>query len=410
VLKKAILSREGVNPSSTNRDSTGYRRGGINSRPHCGVYIHIPFCVAKCRYCDFISRPLAAGALAPYLAALEREITAAAADAERRAATVFFGGGTPSLLSGRQLSRLLDVVHSTFAVEPGAEISIEANPGTLTAAKAADFKALGVNRVSLGVQSLDDQLLARIGRRHTRHEALAAFELLRAAGFDNLGIDLIHGLPGQTPALWRRDLARAIELEPEHLSLYALGIEAGTPFAAERAAGRLALPGEDEELGMLSLARELTAQAGYERYEISNFARPGRRCRHNLDCWNLGEYRGFGAGAHSFVRSPAPLRLANTPDVDDYVLRISSGGDAVAMREEPSPRRLAGEALMLGLRTTAGVDETAFAVAHGREPAALFPDAAALGSEKGWLERSGGQLRLTESGILLSNEIFRLLF
>ena len=252
-------------------------------------------------------------------------------------------------------------MRAAFAVEPGAEISIEANPGTLTAAKAADFKALGVNRVSLGVQSLDDALLARIGRRHTRRDALAAFELLRAAGFDNLGIDLIHGLPGQSPAIWRRDLARAIDLGPEHLSLYALGIEAGTPFAADLAAGRLELPGEHEELEMLALARELTARAGYERYEISNFARPGRRCRHNLDCWNLGEYRGFGAGAHSFLRSPAPLRLANTPDIDDYVRRIAAGGDAVAMREEPSPRQFAGEALMLGLRTADGVDETAFA-------------------------------------------------
>ena len=374
-----------------------------------GVYVHIPFCVAKCRYCDFVSRPLADGALGPYLAALEREI-AAAPEAGRRAGTVFLGGGTPSLLDGPQLARLLAAVRASFALEAGAEISIEANPGTLTAAKAREFLALGVNRVSLGVQSLDDAVLARIGRRHTAREAIAAFELLRAAGCGNLGVDLIHGLPGQSPAIWRRDLARAIDLGPEHLSLYALGVEAGTPFAADLAAGRLGLPGEREELEMLALARELTADAGYERYEISNFARPGRRCRHNLDCWNLGEYRGFGAGAHSFLRSPAPLRLANTPDSDDYVLRIGAGRDAVVMREEPSPRQFAGEALMLGLRTMAGVDEAAFILEHGASPASLFPEAASLGSERGWLERSGGRLLLTESGILFSNEIFRLLF
>ena len=374
-----------------------------------GIYVHVPFCIAKCRYCDFVSRPLAAGALEPYLAALEREI-AAAPEAGRQAGTVFFGGGTPSILSGRQLGRLLEAVGAAFAVEPGAEISIEANPGTLTAAKAADFKALGVNRVSLGVQSLDDELLARSGRRDTRRDALAAFELLRAAGFDNIGIDLIHGLPRQSPSIWRRDLARAIDLGPEHLSLYALGIEAGTPFAADLAAGRLELPAEREELEMLALARELTARAGYERYEISNFARPGRHCRHNLDCWRLGEYRGFGAGAHSFLRSPAPLRLANTPDIDGYVRRVASGEDAVAMREEPSPRQFAGEALMLGLRTADGVDETAFAGEHGAAPAALFPEAAALCGENGWTESGGGRLRLTESGILFSNEIFRLLF
>jgi oxygen-independent coproporphyrinogen-3 oxidase len=374
-----------------------------------GVYVHIPFCVAKCRYCDFVSRPLAAGALEPYLAALEREI-AAAPEAGRRAGTVFFGGGTPSLLDGGQLGRILAAVRSTFSVEPAAEISVEANPGTLSAAKAADFQALGVNRVSLGVQSLDDDLLARVGRRHTRRDALAAFELLRAAGFDNLGVDLIHGLPGQSPSTWRRDLARAIDLGPEHLSLYALGIEAGTPFAADRAAGRLELPGEHEELEMLALARELTARAGYERYEISNFARPGRRCRHNLDCWNLAEYRGFGAGAHSFLRTPAPLRLANTPDVDDYVLRVASGEGAVALREEPAPRQFAGEALMLGLRTADGIEEAAFERAHGAPPAALFPDAAALGDANGWIESVGGRLRLTASGLLFSNQIFRLLF
>ncbi len=385
------------------------RRGGIHSRPRFGIYLHIPFCVAKCHYCDFVSRPLSAGALEPYLAALEWEI-AAAPEAGRRAGTVFFGGGTPSLLSGRQLARLFEVVRTTFVVEAGAELSMEANPGTLTAAKAADYRALGVNRVSLGVQSLDDTLLARLGRRHTRRDAIAAFGLLRAAGFDNLGMDLIHGLPGQSPEIWRRDLTQAIELSPEHLSLYALGIEAGTSFAAEREAGRLALPGEREELEMLAIARELTAGAGYERYEISNFARPGRRCRHNLDCWNLGEYRGFGAGAHSFLRSPSPLRLANTPDVDEYVRRIMAGNEATTMREEPSPRQFAGEALMLGLRTADGIGEAAFAQAHGAPPSALFPEATALSIENRWIEISGGQLRLTDSGILFSNEIFRLLF
>ena len=409
MLKKTRLSQEGVNPSPTHRDGTGGSRGGIHSRARFGIYIHVTFCVAKCGYCDFVSRPLAAGALEPYLAALQREI-AAAPEAGRRVGTVFFGGGTPSLMNGGQLARLLAAVRSVFAVDAGAEISIEANPGTLSATKAADFRALGVNRVSLGVQSLDDSLLTRIGRRHTRGEALAAFRMLRAAGFDNLGLDMIHGLPGQTPAIWRRDLSRAIELGPEHLSLYALGVESGTPFAEERAAGRLELPSEQEELEMLALARELTAPAGYEHYEISNFACPGRRCRHNNDCWNLGEYRGFGAGAHSFLRKPSPLRLANTPDSDDYVLRISSGSDAVVMREEPSPRQFAGEALMLGLRTSDGIDETAFALMHGASFAALFPETAALGVENGWLESVGGNLRLTETGILFSNEIFRQLF
>ena len=161
---------------------------------------------------------------------------------------------------------------------------------------------------------------------------------------------------------------------------------------------------------MSQLMYDATAAAGYERYEISNFARPGRRCRHNLDCWRLGEYRGFGAGAHSFLRAPAPLRLANTPDTEEYVRRIAAGGDAVATREEPPPRQFAGEALMLALRTADGVDETDFAQTHGAAPGDLFPEAAALGEAQGWIESVGGRLRLTENGILFSNELFRLLF
>jgi oxygen-independent coproporphyrinogen-3 oxidase len=374
-----------------------------------GVYIHIPFCTARCRYCDFVSRALAPGLLEPYLEALRLEIVSAA-EAGARAGSVFLGGGTPSLLSGGQLGGLLGTVRETFDLAPAAEVTIEANPGTLSGRTAAAYRAHGVNRVSLGVQSFDDALLARIGRQHTGREAVAAYEALRRAGFDNVGLDLIHGLPGQTPALWRRDLSRAVSLGPEHLSLYALGVEEGTPLAGDLRAGRLALPSEREELEMLSLAVELPSAAGYERYEISNFSLPGRRCRHNLDCWNLVEYRGFGAGAHSFLRSPSPRRTANTSDSEDYVRRIAAGADAVCLRDELSPRQLAGEALMLGLRTADGIDETVFAVTHGAPPAALFPEAAALGDERGWLERADGRLRLTERGILFSNEIFRVLF
>jgi oxygen-independent coproporphyrinogen-3 oxidase len=374
-----------------------------------GVYVHIPFCLARCRYCDFVSRALGPGSLEPYLAALEREITAAP-EAGRRAGTVFLGGGTPSLLSGNQAGRLLGAVHSTFEIAADAEITIEANPGTITAAKAAAFRALGVNRVSLGVQSFDDPLLARIGRRHTGREAEEAYRALRQAGFDNIGLDFIQGLPGQTPALWNRDLSRAVGLGPEHLSLYALGVEEDTPLAGDLRAGRLRLPAEEETLEMLARSVELTTAAGYERYEISNFALPGRSCRHNLDCWSLGEYRGFGPGAHSFVRAPLPRRFANTPDIDDYIRRVCAGADAATQREEPSPRQFAGEALMLALRTSAGVDERSFVDEHGASPEQLFPESVALGSERGWLETVGGRLRLTEPGILFSNEIFRLLF
>jgi oxygen-independent coproporphyrinogen-3 oxidase len=382
---------------------------GSFQRPALGVYVHIPFCVAKCGYCDFVSRPLAPGALEPYLAALAREI-AAAPEAGRRAGTVYVGGGTPSLLAPEQLGSVLAAVRSRFFVDPDAEITIEANPGTLSLAAAEGYRALGVNRVSLGVQSLDDALLARLGRRHRAAEAVAAFELLRAAGFRNIGLDLMHGLPGQTSRIFERDLACAVALRPEHLSLYALGIEEGTPFAGDLRRGRLDLPAEEEELRMLAAARALTAAAGYEHYEISNFALAGRCCRHNMDCWSLGEYRGFGAGAHSFLRRPAPVRFANAADIDAYVRLAGSGETAVALHEEPDPRRLAGEALMLALRTADGVEEASFAQQHGGPPAELFPEALTLGLERGWLERDAGRLRLTETGMLFSNQIFRLLF
>jgi oxygen-independent coproporphyrinogen-3 oxidase len=374
-----------------------------------GIYVHIPFCEAKCGYCDFASVPLAPGALEPYLDALVREI-AAAPEAGRRAATVFFGGGTPSILPGGQLERVLATVRAAFVVDPDAEITLETNPGTLDTAKAAAWRALGVNRISLGVQSLDDGVLARIGRRHTAHEALAAYDLLRAGGFTNIGLDLIHGLPGQTPALWRRDLARAIALGPEHLSLYALGVEEGTAFHRELLDGRLALPSEEAVAEMTGTAVALTAAAGLERYEVSNWARPGFRCRHNLDCWSLREYRAFGAGAHSFLRRPGPVRFANERHPDTYARLIREHGDAVALREEPGPRQLAGEALMLGLRICDGVDEAAFTAAHGASWHELFPEAAALGEGHGWFERARGRLRLTQEGLLFSDSLFRLLF
>jgi oxygen-independent coproporphyrinogen-3 oxidase len=383
--------------------------GAPASPPPFGVYVHVPFCVARCTYCDFVSRPLAPGALEPYLAALEREI-AGGGGPRRPATTVYVGGGTPSLLAPAQLARVLDAVRAAHGIAPGAEVTMEANPGTLTPASAAGYRACGVNRVSLGVQSLDDALLARLGRRHDARDAEAAFGLLRAAGFDNVGLDLIHGLPGQTPAVWRRDLARALAWRPEHLSLYALGVEAGTPLAAGLQAGRLALPAEDEELAMLEDAVALTAAAGYERYEISNFALPGRRCRHNADCWALAEYRGCGAAAHSFLRSPRPVRSANVPDAAEYARRVAAGEDPAEWREEPAPARLAGEAAMLALRTSDGIDEAPFAAAHGAPWDALFPEAAALGRERGWIERAGGRAHLTGQGMLFSNAIFRLLF
>jgi oxygen-independent coproporphyrinogen-3 oxidase len=376
-----------------------------------GLYLHFPFCLSKCRYCDFASRPAAPGEVGRYLEALRREIAASVVPGGRRpASTIYLGGGTPTLLEAPQLGVVLGELRAAHPPADGAEVTIEANPGTVSARKAAALAALGVNRVSLGVQSFDDAQLRGLGRTHSAAEAEAAFGILRRAGFGNVGIDLIHSLPGQRPAAWRRDLARAVALAPEHLSLYALTLEPGTPLARERDRGALPLPSEEEELEMLADAREMTAAAGYERYEVSSFARPGFRSRHNTDTWSLAEYRGFGAAAHSFRRLPAPERTANAADIAAYTGAVLAGRSPVAHRETVPPLRLAGEALMLALRTRDGVDAAAFAAEHGAPPAALFPGAARLGAARGWLEEAGGRLRLTEEGILLSNQLFRLLF
>jgi len=338
-----------------------------------------------------------------------REI-AGAQEAGRRVATVYFGGGTPSLLAPGALGEVLDALGRVFAIDADAEVTIEVNPGTVDRGSAAALRRLGFNRASLGVQSLDDATLARIGRTHSAAQAREAFAALRAAGFGNVGVDLIHGLPGQTPAAWRSGLREAVALGPEHLSLYALGLEAGTPLAEAAAHGALALPGEEEEMEMLRIAAAEAAAGGYERYEISNWARPGFRSRHNLACWRLAEYRGFGAAAHSFLRRPEPVRLANLDDPAAYAEAVAAGRPPLAAAEEPDPQRLAGEALMLALRTTEGADEAAFAAAHGGAPAELFPGAVAHGLRRGWLERAAGRLRLTGSGLLFSNAVFRDLF
>jgi oxygen-independent coproporphyrinogen-3 oxidase len=307
-------------------------------------------------------------------------------------------------ISRRIYPELVDALRQEFDVVANQEDTSLGADGLAQMLAGADAALLTAG------ERVDDALLARIGRRHTAREALAAYDLLRAAGFGNLGFDLIRGLPGQSPGIWRNDLARAIALAPEHLSLYGLGIEEGTELHREQVAGRLALPTEDEEAAMLAATEELTSGGGYEHYEISNYARPGFRCRHNLDCWALAEYRGFGLAAHSFLRHPAPVRLANSADLDEYVRLAGAGRSAVARREATAPRRLAGETLMLALRTADGIDEAAFAAAHGAPWETLFAEAAALGAARGWIGRANGRARLTGEGMLFSDAVFRLLF
>ncbi len=375
-----------------------------------GLYVHVPFCVRKCPYCAFNSCPVDPDLTGPYLQALTDEVGRLEGGRPAAVDTLYLGGGTPTVVPTGRLARLLDGIQARIRLAPGAEVTIEANPGTLCLAKARALREHGANRLSLGFQSLRDGLLKAIGRSHSAREALASFDAARAAGFANVGVDLIWGLPGQTAAAWEEDLNRVISLYPEHLSLYCLTLEKGTPLHRRWRSGQLALPTEDEEILMYRIALQAAGGAGYEHYEISNWARPGFQARHNRIYWTGEEYYGAGAGAHSFALRPEPRRWANVASPAAYVRRWRLGRSPVAAREMLSPRTQAAESLMLGLRMMAGIDRPSYRRRHTADPLELFSEPLSEALERGWLEKSGRKLRLTEDGILFSNEIFRRLF
>ncbi len=374
------------------------------------LYLHLPFCLRKCRYCAFNSRAAPPELISAYLESLRAELEDFAGTRPGPLGTIYLGGGTPTILTGAQLGELLNTLFGCFSILPGAEVTVEANPGTVDREKARLLRSLGVNRVSLGIQSLRDDLLKRLGRVHTAREALEALDLLREAGFANLGADLIYALPGQTRTVWEEDLRRLLDVGPEHLSLYALTVEPGTPFHRARRRGTLRLPGEDQEIAMYRSALEITAAAGYEHYEISSYARPGFRSRHNTVYWTLGDYRGAGAGAHSFQRRPVAIRWANVKDPRAYVRRRREGKPPWARREVIGREVLLAEALMLGLRMMEGVDRARYRDELGTDPLDCFGDRLAEAFSRGWIEMRDGRLRLTAAGVLFSDEIFARLF
>ncbi|RNE89079.1 radical SAM family heme chaperone HemW [Marichromatium sp. AB31] len=276
---------------------TGHAAGAGGGAPPLGLYIHLPWCVRKCPYCDFNSHPVAGAALAAYVEHLLADLDRALAvpEARRPVVSIFIGGGTPSLLPGSAVARLLDGVRARLTLAPDAEISLEANPGTAEARRFAAYREAGVNRLSIGVQSLEAERLVALGRIHSPEEARAAVTMARAAGFDNLNLDLMFGLPGQTPSLARDDLEAALALAPEHLSYYQLSLEPGSAFHDDPPP----LPDPDLVADIAAAGQERLAAAGLARYEVSAYARAGRRCRHNLNYWRFGDYLGIGAGAHA---------------------------------------------------------------------------------------------------------------
>ena len=354
-----------------------------------GLYIHIPFCRSKCAYCDFYSLARSESRMDDYVRALTASLRAAAPGAEGYAVdTLYFGGGTPSFLGAARLAALLETVTARYAVAPGAEITFEANPESARDADALrTLRAAGFNRVSLGMQSADDAELRAVGRIHSAADTAAAVEAVRAAGFGNLSLDLIYGLPGQTRARWRGNLEAAAALAPEHLSCYGLKVEPGTPLWARRE--RAALPDDDAQADMYLDAVDFLAARGWAQYEISNFARPGFESRHNLKYWTLGEYLGFGPGAHSDFGG---RRFAVERDLDAFLAGTARRSEDAAV----PPRERAAERVMLGLRTARGLDAEMLAGAEDvlRECAA-----------HGLAEQNGKRWRLTPRGFLVSNAV-----
>lgn len=371
------------------------------------LYIHVPFCVAKCRYCDFASGVFPEESRAGYVDTLcaEMELRAATLPAPVRIPTLYIGGGTPSLLAPGEIARLIDRAAALFSLEESPEITMEANPGTLSAASAAGFRAAGVNRLSLGVQSLDDRMLALLGRIHTAQEARQAVATARRAGFDNIGIDLIHSLPGQSLSDWQKELAQGLAMEPTHISAYGLTLEEGTPLYAAAERGEVEpLSGDDSALQFEATA-EILVRAGFEHYEISNFSRPGFRSRHNQVYWRRGHYLGLGCAAHSFLpESPYGLRRENPRSLEEYRAAVATG-DPFGDGHPLSHSEAVAEWVFLGLRLLEGVDTEDFRREFGIPFRQVYGSETAPLIEGGLLVEEGGRLRLSPRGILLSNRV-----
>lgn len=319
-----------------------------------GIYIHIPFCLSKCPYCDFNSIVMDSDLAEEYVKFLLKEIQNFSESQTEKmfVETVYFGGGTPSFLRTSQLADILATVFSSFEVKPDAEISLEANPGTLKKEKVEKLRKSGFNRASLGVQSFVDKELKILGRVHNNEQAIKSYKILRKY-FNNLSLDLIFGIPGQSLKTWRRNLNMALKLKPEHLSVYSLTIEEGTPFHYLWKQGKLSLPGEEETREMYLESINLLKAQGYRQYELSNFARKGFECQHNLRYWQGKEYIGFGAGAHSYFQE---VRWGNIKDIKKYTEGCMKGTPIIDFKEKLTPSQKINEFIFLGLRMTEGID------------------------------------------------------
>lgn len=379
------------------------------------IYIHIPFCVKRCSYCDFNTYAGKEDLIPQYVRAVSREIEIVA---QKQGGglpvhTVYFGGGTPSILKPDQLKLILDTVKARFDVVPDAEITFEANPETIFEKNLLEIRKSGFNRISLGVQSMDDEELEFLGRIQSRQDVINSFDMARRSGFDNISFDLLYGMPNQKMVNWKASLSTLVRLQPEHLSLYSLTIEKGTRFGILAKQGRLNLPDDDLAAEMLMWADRFLADHGFLRYEISNWGKPGRESRHNLQYWLNQPYFGFGAGAHGHI---GELRVANIMRIKEYIHRIEGPGSDDDGKFSPatvSSTRLNSfvqmqEALMLGLRLTdKGVSRQHFKQEHAKDLVDVFSVEIEKLIGLGLLEWHDDVLRLTKRGRMMGNRVFQ---
>lgn len=369
-----------------------------------GVYIHVPFCLKKCAYCDFNSYPDKQHLIEEYINAVLQEISNLESKISNQVSSLYFGGGTPSLVSPEQIGILISAVTKN----PNAiEVTLEANPGTIELDKLKQYKQAGINRISLGMQSFDDMVLKSMGRVHQVSDNFAGYQAAREAGFDNLSQDLLFGYPSQTLESWKDTVRKAIALQPEHISAYGLTIEPETRLYQEIQLGRVKPLEEELELEMYQYAITQFKQAGYIHYEISNYALPGKECKHNLNYWNDTDYLGFGAGAHSYLDGE---RFWNLDSPEEYIQKINEGISPRAGFERLEGKRKMAEYAMLSLRTMQGLELVKFQQKFHQEFTEVFKTELPALFNSGLLEQDTQYIRLTEKGILLSNEVFSTLF
>lgn len=368
---------------------------------HFSLYIHIPFCISKCAYCDFTSFAGKDELIPAYFDALNKEISFYAPQFEtRKVDTVYVGGGTPSYVPHRYISEVLETVNKNFHLSENCEISMESNPGTLNDEKCISYKQAGINRISLGVQAVQNPLLHLLGRAHTFEDVLRSVDAIRSAGFNNLNLDIMFGLPTQTMQDWQETLNKILALHPEHISTYSLIVEEGTPFYPLYNK----MDEDEKDRDMARYLYETLQSQNYLQYEISNFALSGKECRHNLYCWEMEEYLGIGLNAHSFIKA---TRFANDDTLEGYIDAVKQKGTAVIFEESLSRRELIGDYMMLGLRKTEGINLIDFKDSFNEDLIDVFHNEIDKFMEKGLLALKTNNLSLTKKGMDYANYVMR---